>query len=211
MKHTSSSNWFKQVLPIVQQPFSFFETESFVIKTRWYAGMILGSDVGTGSLVHVLSPSNNNNKNKNSQGIEVIVSGFGIITDHHDSTKLLDQSSSSSNITAMTKNHHQQQPPKMMIHQYLLHLSPKDRYQHFFLLSKDKWVPDLLVDECQLEECSVQFSLFQRKHHCRRCGKIICQRHSGNRLPLFKQDKVIEGQGNWHRVCDLCFLQAISI
>ncbi|KAI8880802.1 hypothetical protein K501DRAFT_149738, partial [Backusella circina FSU 941] len=50
--------------------------------------------------------------------------------------------------------------------------------------------------------CKVQFSLFQRRHHCRRCGLIICQRHSLNRLPLFsnRHDNAI-----WHRVCDSCF------
>ncbi|CAO3648377.1 unnamed protein product [Cunninghamella echinulata] len=197
------SHWFKQVLPT---SLFFFETESFVIKTRWYAGMILGSDVGTGDLVPVLSSHQHH-------GIEIIVSGFGIII--HDDSSLLDQestlttfssSSPSPSSSSINSNQH-----KMMIHQYLLYLSPKDRQQHFLLLPKNKWVPDILVDECQLEECSIQFSLFQRKHHCRRCGKIICQRHSGNRLPLFKQDKVIQGQGAWHRICDICFMQAISI
>lgn len=72
------SHWFKQVLPT---SLFFFETESFVIKTRWYAGMILGSDVGTGDLVPVLSSHQHH-------GIEIIVSGFGIII--HDDSSLSD-------------------------------------------------------------------------------------------------------------------------
>jgi hypothetical protein len=27
-------------------------------------------------------------------------------------------------------------------------------------------------------KCALQFSLFQRKHHCRRCGGIFCNEHA---------------------------------
>ncbi|OAD72182.1 hypothetical protein PHYBLDRAFT_9747, partial [Phycomyces blakesleeanus NRRL 1555(-)] len=50
--------------------------------------------------------------------------------------------------------------------------------------------------------CNTQFSFFQRKHHCRKCGMIVCQRHSANQLPLFSYDSPCV---EWSRVCDACF------
>jgi hypothetical protein len=36
----------------------------------------------------------------------------------------------------------------------------------------EKWVPDDSAWHCR--HCAAQFSLFQRKHHCRRCGGVYC-------------------------------------
>lgn len=38
--------------------------------------------------------------------------------------------------------------------------------------SRRHWVEDQKVDACML--CSAPFTLTYRKHHCRRCGKVIC-------------------------------------
>lgn len=40
--------------------------------------------------------------------------------------------------------------------------------------SKDAidWVPDHEAKECMI--CNRKFSLIQRRHHCRRCGKCVC-------------------------------------
>ena len=35
-----------------------------------------------------------------------------------------------------------------------------------------KWVPDDAYSECMI--CRVEFSFFNRKHHCRYCGKLLC-------------------------------------
>lgn len=35
-----------------------------------------------------------------------------------------------------------------------------------------KWVRDQDVSECQI--CAKGFSLFTRRHHCRRCGRVVC-------------------------------------
>lgn len=36
------------------------------------------------------------------------------------------------------------------------------------------WVPDDSVSNCQNKECKLEFTFFNRKHHCRFCGKIFC-------------------------------------
>ena len=54
----------------------------------------------------------------------------------------------------------------------------------------------------QCERCATYFTLIKRRHHCRKCGAIICQACSSNELLLpgtpYK-DPV--------RVCDGCFLR----
>lgn len=49
------------------------------------------------------------------------------------------------------------------------------------------------------EICDVVFSMTQRRHHCRRCGKSVCNKCSANMKPLSRQDaKTV------YRVCDAC-------
>ncbi|CBZ24981.1 conserved hypothetical protein [Leishmania mexicana MHOM/GT/2001/U1103] len=38
----------------------------------------------------------------------------------------------------------------------------------------DQWVPDAHVVNCMAPDCSNSFSLFNRKHHCRMCGRVFC-------------------------------------
>ncbi|KAG5834255.1 hypothetical protein ANANG_G00259620 [Anguilla anguilla] len=40
----------------------------------------------------------------------------------------------------------------------------------------DHWVKDELVDSCS--GCAVRFSLTERRHHCRNCGQLFCQKCS---------------------------------
>jgi hypothetical protein len=60
---------------------------------------------------------------------------------------------------------------------YLIHLKARNRETLFQKLAQDRWVDDDLVDQCQFvrvvnaetaSRCPVHFSLFRRKHHCRR-------------------------------------------
>ncbi|GAA6036876.1 hypothetical protein JCM8097_006327 [Rhodosporidiobolus ruineniae] len=37
---------------------------------------------------------------------------------------------------------------------------------------RPRWEPDEATNECR--RCSKRFSLFNRKHHCRRCGLVVC-------------------------------------
>jgi hypothetical protein len=61
-----------------------------------------------------------------------------------------------------------------------------------------KWVHDDLVNECL--KCHERFRIFVRKHHCRKCGNIFCDRCSQKRMfiPAFGYTKKPV------RVCDNC-------
>ncbi|XP_076062355.1 FYVE, RhoGEF and PH domain-containing protein 6-like [Oratosquilla oratoria] len=60
------------------------------------------------------------------------------------------------------------------------------------------WIPDYRVTMCQC--CTAEFTLTFRRHHCRACGRVVCDRCSDNRAPLH----YIKYQSA--RVCDTCFL-----
>eukprot|EP01130_Rhizamoeba_saxonica_P008545 TRINITY_DN345_c0_g1_i4.p1 TRINITY_DN345_c0_g1~~TRINITY_DN345_c0_g1_i4.p1 ORF type:complete len:522 (-),score=74.89 TRINITY_DN345_c0_g1_i4:2325-3890(-) len=65
------------------------------------------------------------------------------------------------------------------------------------------WIPDKEASNCM--QCNRKFSMIQRKHHCRRCGKCICGRCSSNRvlLPFIHQSTKV-------RVCIRCFEEQIK-
>ncbi|XP_024138406.1 FYVE, RhoGEF and PH domain-containing protein 6 [Oryzias melastigma] len=58
------------------------------------------------------------------------------------------------------------------------------------------WIPDPRTTMCMI--CTSEFTLTWRRHHCRACGKVVCQGCSSNRhyLQYLKKSD---------RVCDLCF------
>ena len=47
-----------------------------------------------------------------------------------------------------------------------------------------EWMPDNAASNCHL--CARTYSNFQRRHHCRHCGHIICKSCSPNRDPIPK-------------------------
>uniref|UniRef100_A0A0E0LFS7 FYVE-type domain-containing protein n=1 Tax=Oryza punctata TaxID=4537 RepID=A0A0E0LFS7_ORYPU len=47
---------------------------------------------------------------------------------------------------------------------------------------KDHWVPDEAVTKCTA--CTADFSAFNRRHHCRNCGDIFCDKCTQGRTPL---------------------------
>ena len=59
------------------------------------------------------------------------------------------------------------------------------------------WVPDGRVTMCQ--ECHVEFTLIVRRHHCRACGRVICNACSNCEAPLKWNDFKAE------RVCYICY------
>eukprot|EP00062_Callorhinchus_milii_P004130 gi/632942170/ref/XP_007886267.1/ PREDICTED: zinc finger FYVE domain-containing protein 26 [Callorhinchus milii] len=64
--------------------------------------------------------------------------------------------------------------------------------------AKDDWVPDddaVLCMVCWKE----RFTMFNRRHHCRRCGRVVCNSCSINKM-------VVEDcRENPARVCDQCY------
>ena len=44
------------------------------------------------------------------------------------------------------------------------------------------WIPDQRVTMCQ--ECSTEFGLVVRRHHCRACGRVVCNPCSASKAPL---------------------------
>ncbi|KAI9987748.1 hypothetical protein PInf_023792 [Phytophthora infestans] len=70
-------------------------------------------------------------------------------------------------------------------------------------MSDGQWVPDVSVDTCML--CRTEFGFWIRRHHCRRCGAVVCDSCSGSRTKfIYKEitpDKLAEEDC---RVCDAC-------
>lgn len=59
------------------------------------------------------------------------------------------------------------------------------------------WIPDPRTTMCMI--CTCEFTLTWRRHHCRACGKVVCQSCSSNKHGL----EYLKNQ--LARVCDLCF------
>ncbi|GFP95235.1 arrestin domain-containing protein a, partial [Phtheirospermum japonicum] len=62
---------------------------------------------------------------------------------------------------------------------------------------KDHWVPDEAVTKCT--GCGTDFSAFVRKHHCRNCGDIFCDKCTQGRTALTADENAPVV-----RVCDRC-------
>eukprot|EP00035_Acanthoeca_spectabilis_P004677 m.106015 g.106015 ORF g.106015 m.106015 type:complete len:266 (-) comp12681_c0_seq1:36-833(-) len=46
------------------------------------------------------------------------------------------------------------------------------------VLPKSAWINDKDVPECQGPDCTLLFSAVKRRHHCRYCGRIFCEKCS---------------------------------
>ncbi|CRL02453.1 CLUMA_CG015429, isoform A [Clunio marinus] len=67
--------------------------------------------------------------------------------------------------------------------------------------SRDQWIQDSVTSHCMC--CKRQkFSLLTRRHHCRRCGRVVCANCSQNRLqfPEVYNELIV-------RVCIECYQQ----
>ncbi|KAL9545085.1 hypothetical protein MBANPS3_007315 [Mucor bainieri] len=172
-------------------------------KMRWEIGMFVGGGVGTGHVIHSYQDKLN--------GIDMMIAGTGTTTtpyrgaddyQYSSDQELEEEQAQTTTFSISPSIHH----IRLYQHQYILHLSSRDRQTRFSLLPKCLWVPDHETNQCQFQQtkrhmqCSTRFSFFQRKHHCRRCGSIVCQRHSANRLPLFNTSKIHSTTGQWSRL-----------
>ncbi|KAE8715566.1 RING/FYVE/PHD zinc finger superfamily protein isoform 2 [Hibiscus syriacus] len=65
---------------------------------------------------------------------------------------------------------------------------------------KDHWVPDEAVSKCTA--CATDFGAFVRKHHCRNCGDIFCDKCTQGRTALTADENAQPV-----RVCDRCMAE----
>eukprot|EP00792_Barthelona_sp_PAP020_P005307 TRINITY_DN2594_c0_g3_i1.p1 TRINITY_DN2594_c0_g3~~TRINITY_DN2594_c0_g3_i1.p1 ORF type:complete len:495 (+),score=124.41 TRINITY_DN2594_c0_g3_i1:41-1486(+) len=63
------------------------------------------------------------------------------------------------------------------------------------IVPEEEWVPDSYQSVCTF--CDTQFTFFTRRHHCRRCGRIICHNCSVNDFYSTKGHYI-------KRMCTLC-------
>ncbi|XP_042506110.1 1-phosphatidylinositol-3-phosphate 5-kinase FAB1B-like [Macadamia integrifolia] len=73
-------------------------------------------------------------------------------------------------------------------------------------VSRDFWMPDQSCRVCY--ECDSQFTIFNRRHHCRLCGRVFCSKCTTNSVPA-PSDEPKTGREDWERirVCNYCFKQ----
>ncbi|EDV28823.1 expressed hypothetical protein [Trichoplax adhaerens] len=65
------------------------------------------------------------------------------------------------------------------------------------------WIPDNEAPECMACK-KTKFTAIKRRHHCRKCGYVVCSNCSSNKLLLKHQsDKPL-------RVCDNCYLKLVD-
>ncbi|KAF1897348.1 hypothetical protein Lal_00035051 [Lupinus albus] len=65
---------------------------------------------------------------------------------------------------------------------------------------KEHWVPDEAVSKCT--GCGSDFGAFNRRHHCRNCGDIFCDKCTHGRIAL-----TAEENAQPVRVCDRCMAE----
>lgn len=198
----------------VSELLSIDDKYDLVQKMRWDVGMFVGGGVGTGHVIHSFEGKLN--------GIDIMIAGTGTTSAVNNSELPSLSMNSHSEAVDNDENSRKIYSVKPLIrhnvklhqHQYVLCLNENDRKTRFSILPKHLWIPDKATDRCQFHslrnrrQCNTHFSFFQRKHHCRKCGHIVCQKHSANRLPLFsckKNDFIAQ----WSRVCDNCFQDLI--
>ncbi|RVE55328.1 hypothetical protein evm_000226 [Chilo suppressalis] len=70
--------------------------------------------------------------------------------------------------------------------------------------SKDQWVEDYSADRCMLCNTSI-FSMIIRRHHCRRCGRLVCHACSRRRMQVPTYPSSVK-----FRVCDDCYTQTMN-
>eukprot|EP00759_Apiculatamorpha_spiralis_P050308 PhF_6_TR457/c0_g1_i1/m.183 len=70
-------------------------------------------------------------------------------------------------------------------------------------MSISHWRPDSSSDQCS--GCRIKFTFFNRRHHCRECGNLVCSKCSPNRLHVPQHGFTTQ----LVRVCMRCSMQRI--
>ena len=85
-----------------------------------------------------------------------------------------------------------------------------------------EWVPDNITKNCT--RCNILFTLLNRKHHCRYCGKIFCNEcanyyinipNEARTTELIKKNNILDiryyiNTSNNERVCHKCYIQLME-
>ncbi|KAI3524910.1 hypothetical protein L1887_03579 [Cichorium endivia] len=73
-------------------------------------------------------------------------------------------------------------------------------------VSRDFWMPDQSCRVCY--ECDSQFTLFNRRHHCRLCGRVFCAKCTQNWIPARPSTQnLIREESEKIRACNYCYKQ----
>lgn len=73
-------------------------------------------------------------------------------------------------------------------------------------VSRDFWMPDQSCRVCY--ECDSQFTILNRRHHCRLCGRIFCGKCTENSVPIPSCDpRITLEEREKIRVCNYCYKQ----
>lgn len=67
------------------------------------------------------------------------------------------------------------------------------------IVDRQHWMPDQLCKQCN--SCEAPFTVFRRRHHCRRCGQVFCSSCSAYFVPY---------NNTTQRVCQLCRDQLVK-
>lgn len=70
-------------------------------------------------------------------------------------------------------------------------------------VSRDFWMPDQSCRVCY--ECDSQFTVFNRRHHCRICGRVFCAKCTANSIPASPAEPGEDSERI--RVCSFCYSQ----
>ncbi|KAK7041760.1 hypothetical protein VNI00_009049 [Paramarasmius palmivorus] len=58
------------------------------------------------------------------------------------------------------------------------------------LMPRQLWKPDHLAAGCDSFYCRVPFSMWERRHHCRKCGGVFCKACTSRSTPLLDTSKL---------------------
>ncbi|KAF9428059.1 hypothetical protein BGZ76_002075, partial [Entomortierella beljakovae] len=71
--------------------------------------------------------------------------------------------------------------------------------------SRAHWKPDSSTNVCTWPGCRLEFNLFDRRHHCRKCGDIFCSTHCSKEVPLDNTLEFNISKGTKGRACIGCY------
>jgi len=73
----------------------------------------------------------------------------------------------------------------------------------YFRVAKSNWLSNSAASGCMDGSCSMEFNLFNRKHHCRKCGKIFCSNHV-KKAKITLLEKRSDPAGHPAKLCNVC-------